>query len=73
MADVQGRRTPLERALYGTKAPAGRYGATASPPRPAVTAWQGADKDAYWYDETLGVWRHCILGTMWHDAKTQTW
>lgn len=39
-----------------------------SPPRPTVTAWQGAPLDAYWLDGDLatGVWRHCQTGEVWH-------
>jgi hypothetical protein len=32
-------------------------------PRPALTAWKGADRDAYWYDN--GIWRHCQTGEIW--------
>lgn len=32
-------------------------------PRPAITAWEGADLDAYWFDN--GVWRHCQTGREW--------
>lgn len=32
-------------------------------PRPAVTAWEGADLDAYWFDN--GYWRHCQTGAEW--------
>lgn len=32
-------------------------------PRPAITAWQGADMDAYWLDN--GVWTHCQTGEPW--------
>ena len=36
-------------------------------PRPAVTAWQGADLDAY-YLEDAAAWRwiHCRTGEVWH-------
>lgn len=32
-------------------------------PRPTVTAYAGADLDAYWRDGT--VWRHCQTGAVW--------
>lgn len=32
-------------------------------PRPTITAWEGADLDAYWFDN--GVWRHCQTGAEW--------
>lgn len=34
-----------------------------SAPRPTVTAWEGADLDAYWLDGD--VWRHCQTGREW--------
>lgn len=65
MVDIQGRQTPLERALYGAKEPLLGLRGPSSPPRPAVTAWQGADMDAYWLDGV--VWRHCKTGEVWRD------
>jgi hypothetical protein len=35
-------------------------------PRPPVTAWRGADMDAYYFDEQRGVWLHCITGDEWN-------
>lgn len=32
-------------------------------PRPAITAWEGADMDAYWLDGE--VWRHCQTEAAW--------
>lgn len=32
--------------------------------RPAVTAWHGADLDAYYLDGS-GQWRHCLTGALW--------
>lgn len=32
-------------------------------PRPTVTAYAGADLDAYWRDGT--AWRHCRTGLEW--------
>jgi len=32
-------------------------------PRPTVTAWEGADIDAFWFDK--GTWRHCQTGKAW--------
>lgn len=66
MADIQGRMTPLEHALWGVKEPALSYGGKPSPPRPAVTAWQGADMDAYWWDGAQ--WLHCRTGEVWNGA-----
>ena len=37
-----------------------------SDPRPAVTAWEGADMDAYWLDGD--TWRHCQTGEEWRPA-----
>ena len=34
-----------------------------SAPRPTVTAWQGADLDAFWLDGA--TWRHCQTGQEW--------
>jgi len=34
-----------------------------SAPRPTVTAWEGADMDAYWLDGE--TWRHCQTGATW--------
>lgn len=46
-------------------------------PRPAVTAWEGADLDAYYLaDETTWTWLHCQTGRKWvvpvslNDATT---
>ncbi|WEJ60198.1 hypothetical protein [Devosia sp. FJ2-5-3] len=32
-------------------------------PRPPVTAWKGADMDAYHFE--AGVWLHCQTGDQW--------
>lgn len=32
--------------------------------RPAVTAWRGADLEAYYLDDA-GQWRHCLTGEIW--------
>lgn len=37
------------------------------PPRPTLTAWEGADRDAYWYDN--GTWRHCRTNETWKGKK----
>lgn len=37
-----------------------------SAPRPTITAWEGADLDAYWFNGE--VWLHCQTGAGWsHD------
>lgn len=66
MADIQGRMTPLERALWGVKDPGGSVRVGMSEPRPVVTAWQGADLDAYWWDGAQ--WLHCRTGEVWNGA-----
>lgn len=39
-----------------------------SAPRPTVTAWEGADLDAYWLDGD--TWRHCQTGAVWVSPVT---
>lgn len=41
-----------------------------SAPRPSVTAWEGADQDAYYHDKIMGVWRHCQTGAVWSPPIT---
>lgn len=35
-------------------------------PRPVITAWEGADMDAYWLDGE--TWRHCQTGEPWSPS-----
>jgi hypothetical protein len=39
-------------------------------PRPTVTAWRGADLDAYHCDDGDGIWRHCQTGREWVPPVT---
>lgn len=41
--------------------------ATPPAPRPTVTAYQGADIDAYWLDGE--TWTHCITGVIWRPTE----
>jgi len=37
-----------------------------SRPRPTVTAWEGANMDAYYLDDSVKwVWLHCQTGAVW--------
>lgn len=37
-------------------------------PRPTVTAWEGADMDAYYLaDRDAWTWRHCQTGAEWRS------
>lgn len=37
-------------------------------PRPTVTAWDGADLDAYFMAPD-GLWKHCQSGAVWSGIK----
>lgn len=50
-------KSPLASDIDGSDVSSWRGG-----PRPAVTAWFGADMDAYYFD---GVWIHCQTGMEW--------
>lgn len=36
-----------------------------SAPRPAVTAYDGFDGDAFWFDPQANAWVHCQTGEPW--------
>lgn len=42
-----------------------------SPPRPTVTAWEGADIDAYYFADD-DLWHHCQTEAVWpgHDLQS---
>jgi hypothetical protein len=52
------RRSPLMADVAGAD-----LSNWSSDARPPVTAWEGADMDAYWLDN--GTWRHCRTGEAW--------
>lgn len=65
--DIGGDEFPRRYRGFAINAPAmtdAEFAAFINPtPRPAVTAYQGADLDAYWMD--AGTWRHCQTGEAW--------
>lgn len=38
--------------------------------RPAVTAWEGADMDAFWFNSAVEAWVHCQTGLAWSAPAT---
>ena len=39
-------------------------------PRPTVTAWEGADMDAFWFNPAVNGWVHCQTGLSWVRPAT---
>lgn len=56
-------KTHISRSPLMADVPGADTSNWSSDPRPAVTAYDGFDGDAYWLDG--GVWRHCQTGEVW--------
>ena len=49
----------------------GGHSGPPSPPRPVITAWKGADMDAYYFGAD-NLWHHCQSEALWHGHALQS-